>query len=214
MAAALAAGPVGAARAQGAEDVVERLRAAWAGVEDYRTTVEARVTRDGGAAERTRLLLRGKRPGRLRADFETPHPGLVLVYPGGGGRVRTTPGGALGFLRLTLAPDNALLTVAPGQQFHQTDLGLLVANIARSLGAGRLGEVERSEAGGRLVVRVRAENHFLPGVPTRYEFWIDPARWLPAGVRDEVPERGWAREVWFRDLEVNLGLPEALFGAE
>lgn len=66
----------------------------------------------------------------------------------------------------------------------------------------------------RIVVRVEAENHFRPGVVTRYTLEIDRRLWLPVSVKEETPEGVLERTVAFCDLRVNVGLQDALFDLE
>jgi outer membrane lipoprotein-sorting protein len=194
---------------EGVEAVIARMRAAYSAAEDYQIRVESASWEDGRGKE-TRLLYRFKKPNRIRIDFLKPRAGWVLVYPTTSGKVRIRPAGILRFLPLTLDPGRSLLTVWPGQQVTQTGLGLLVENIARSVTTGRIGPVELSRDAEDRIIRVEAQNHFLEGVPTRYEFRIDGRTWLPSEVREEVPGKR-KREIHFRDLRVNLGLPDGLF---
>lgn len=200
--------------------LVERLEAAWAEVRDYRALLVTTAREHEGPPQRATARYWFQKPNRLRLEFVSPHPGLVLVYPyrpqghHGEGKARVQPGGLLKFLRITLDPGSARLAVAPGQRLDQTDLGLLVRNIARSLAAEARSAPVLRESRENLVAVVEAEAHFLPGVAARYEFRIDRGLWLPVGVREEISERGWVREVAFEGLEVNPGLPESLFRLE
>ena len=69
----------------------------------------------------------------------------------------------------------------------QTDLGLLVRNIAHSLTDQRRGTIKISEQDCCLLVEVLAEDHFFSGVLTLYRFSIDKTRWLPVGVEEFTP---------------------------
>jgi len=192
-------------------DLIDRITAAYAQVRDYRMRVHS-VAREGDAPpEETRLLYWFQRPDRFRMEFLQSHQGLVLVFPYRDGRVRVRPGGLLRFLKISLDPASASLEVSPGQRVDQTDLGRLVQNIARSLAQARPETLALSGTGDHVIAEVEAENHFLPGVTTRYQIWVDRRLWLPTRVREEVPSRQWAREVSFEDLELNPGLPESLF---
>jgi hypothetical protein len=200
--------------------VAARLEAAWEGVRDYRALLVSTAWGGDGPPERTVLRYWFQKPDRLRLEFVSPRAGLVLVYPHGPDgprgepKARVQPGGLLRFLRLTLDPGSPRLAVAPGQRVDQTDLGLLVRNIARSLTAEARSVPLLWHSGDDVVAAVEAEAHFLPGVAARYAFRIDPTLWLPVGVREEIPTSGWVREVEFRELEVNPGLPEDLFRLE
>ena len=194
--------------------LVAKLHAAYAGVQDYRMRVASVVRKRGRPQEKTRLLYHFKRPDRFRIDFLEPHPGLALVYPTDSGKVHIQPGGFFRFFKISLDPGSARLEVSPGQRIDQADLGLLVRNIARSLTEPLSGGPSLRFTPEVVIAEVEAENHFQPGVRTRYEFWIDRQRWLPVRVREAVPDRRWERDVAFEELETNLGLPDALFRLE
>jgi len=210
----LAAGAWGHASGDAPDQIIANLRSAYARVSDYQVLVESTMSSGEALGEETRLFFRYRRPGSIRVDFLHPREGWVLVYPSGAGKVRVRPAGLLGFLNFSLDSDSPFLTVWPGQQLTQTDLGLLVENIAKSLTVGRLAPAEVFRTGGDLLLRVEAENHFRKGVATRYEFRIDPVRWLPVEVTEEVPQEKRRRRIRFRDLRVNVGLADALFRLE
>ena len=191
--------------------IVEQMRSSYARLSDYQMLVDSSAHREEGAAEEARILYRYKKPGKIRIDFIHPRNGWTLVYPSDRGRVLVRPSGLLGFVRLSLSPDNSLLTVWPGQQVTETDLGLLIEHIARSLTDQRLGPVEVSQKEGAIVIQVEAENHFLEGVRTKYEFFIDSKRRLPVRITEEIPELQRWRRIRFLDLRVDLGFPETLF---
>ncbi|MDW7712348.1 MAG: hypothetical protein SCH98_17920, partial [Deferrisomatales bacterium] len=180
-------------------------------VEDYRLRVHSVIRRAGEAPEETDLTYWFRRPDRFRMELRNPHPGLTLVHPHGEGRVRVRPGGLLRFLKISLDPGSARLEVSPGQRVDQTDLGLLIRNISRSLAGAAPGAAAVRTEGGTVVLSVEGENHFLPGVWTRYELWVDRELWLPVRVREEVPSRGWERDVRFDEITLNPGLPESFF---
>lgn len=193
--------------------LVEEMRAAYARLSDYQMVVHS-TNRVGRSQEDSRALYRYKKPGKIRVDFLNPRPGWVLFYPSESGRAQLRGAGLLGWVRLSLEPSSSLLTVWPGQQVTQTDLGLLIENIARSVGPGRLGPVDVSRSDDEWVIRVDAENHFAKGIPTRYEFRVDGARLLPIGVREEWLKGDRRRQVRFLELRTDVGLADALFRPE
>ena len=67
-------------------------------------------------------------------------------------------------LKLHLSPDNSLLLVGSGQQIDQTDFGLLIDNISRSLTDQRRGALDITEEVGHVRISVLAENHFRKGL--------------------------------------------------
>jgi len=96
----------------------------------------------------------------------------------------------------------------------QTDLGLLVRNIAHSLTDQRRGTIKISEQDCCLLIEVLAEDHFLSGVLTLYRFSIDKTRWLPVRVEEFTPDGIVKRKGIFRDLRTSITLPNVFFRME
>jgi len=196
------------------EEIVEligRMKTAVAAVDDYQTETEVREYRDGRLVDTKRFLYSFKKPDHIRIDLETPHPGMVLVYPDEEGKVVVEPVGWARFLRFHLAPDSGVLMTSEGQRVDQTDLGLLVQNMAHSLTDRRHGEITLSQEDGRLCLEVMAENHFRPKVLTRYRFFIDEKRWLPVEVQERTLEGMLQRHVIFHSLRTSIGIPDTFF---
>lgn len=191
-------------------EIIERMEAAYARLQGYRTETEVSEYRDGRVVETRRFLYSFRKPDRVRIEMKSPYPGMVLVYPDEDGKVSVRPGGWSGFLRLRLSPDSALLRNSAGQRIDQTDLGLLIRNIARSLTDRRRGEIRVPGQNGRVLIEVVAEDHFLAGVLTRYRFSIDRTRWLPVEVKEFTPDGVPRRKVIFRNMTTSTGIPGSL----
>ena len=191
--------------------IVTKLAAAYAEVEAYQTDTEVVEYHDGRVAATKRFLYTFRKPGLLRIDMKSPYPGMILVYPDGNGKVAVKPGGWAGFLKLHLSPDSVLLRSSAGQRIDQTDLGLLIRHISRSVTDRRRGEVKVSGTNGRVLMEVLADDHFLPGVQTLYRFTVDTTRWLPAAVEEFTPEGVPKRKTIFRDLRTLSGVPDSIF---
>ena len=191
--------------------LLNNLKAAYEEVYDYQTKVEVRTYDHDDSFTTEKFLYTFKKPKQIRIDLELPHPGMVLVYPDRNGKVGVRPSGWAGFLKLSLAPDNFLLTVSSGQEIDQTDMGLLIENIAKSLTNERHGQLQIEEEGERLRIGVLADNHFRKDVMTRYEFIIDKTNWLPVQVSEFTPNGVLERRVNFNDLKVNIGVKDNFF---
>jgi outer membrane lipoprotein-sorting protein len=187
------------------------MSAAFAGVEDYRAKVEITSFKENGSSEIQRFLYSFQKPLRIRLDFESPHPGMIMIYPDESGKVIVKHSGLLGFMTFHLSPDNRLLQVSPGQRIDQTDMGLLIRNIARSLRDQRRGPVVTSEEDGYAQIRVMAADHFRPGIVTAYRFFVDEKVWLPVKVEESTPGGRPERIITFKNLELNKGFPEGFF---
>jgi outer membrane lipoprotein-sorting protein len=193
------------------EGLLNNMKSAYHEVHDYQTKVEVRTYDNDHSFTTEKFLYTFKKPNQIRIDFETPYPGMVLVYPDRQGKVGVRPSGWASFLKLSLAPDSFLLTASSGQTIDRTDMGLLIENIAKSLTEERHDQPEIEEEGEDIRIRVLTDNHFRKGVRTHYEFLIDKTRWLPVQVSEFTPDGVLERRVIFNDLKVNIGAKDSLF---
>lgn len=193
------------------DSLIRRMEAAYDAVIDYRADLEIREYADGGSPEERKLRYTYKKPGAIRLDFAQPHAGMTVVYPDPDGKVAVRPLSWLPFFILHRDPGDPRTQVSPGQQIHQTDLGLLIRNIRRSVNEGRKGEVAVSSQANRILLTVLADNHFRQGVVTRYSFVINRELWLPEKVEEYDSEGRLERVIVFHDLTVNPGIPDSFF---
>ncbi len=191
--------------------VVDRMKTAYALVAEYQTEMEVSEYHDGKVSEKRRFLYTFKKPDHLRIDMESPYHGMVLVYPDRDGKVFVKPAGWMGFMKLHLAPDSSFLKSRTGQRIDQTDLGLLIGNIARSLTDWRRGEIRMSGNADRVLIEVLARDHFHAEVLTQYRFAIDTKRWLPAEVEEFTPDGIPKRKVLLRNLHTSVVVPAGFF---
>ena len=186
--------------------LLNKMEEAYAGVNDYRANMEVRKYQKGGSFETEKFLYTFKKPKWIRLDFESPHPGMILIYPDKNGKVVIRR-----FFTFHLSIDNSLLRVSAGQRVDQTDLGLLIQNISHSLTDRRRGPVEVTEDEGDVRVRALADDHFREGVLTEYQFFIDKNRWLPVRVEESTPDGYLERTIIFRNLRINIDVPSSFF---
>jgi outer membrane lipoprotein-sorting protein len=197
-----------------ASDLVENMRTSYAEVKDYRADILIRLCMEDGSERVQHLTYTFKKPNRIRVDCRSPHEGVVLIHPGKEGNVVVRPFAWAPFLKLRLPPDASLPWEDTGQRIDQTDLGFLIEGIGRSLTVRSRGAPVIREAGGAVTVRVLAEDLFREDRITRYDFRIDPERWLPVAVEECTPEGELRREVRFRNLRTNLGISDGVFRLE
>ncbi|MHC1742390.1 MAG: outer membrane lipoprotein carrier protein LolA [Syntrophobacteraceae bacterium] len=152
-----------------------------------------------------------KKPNRIRIDFEHPHPGMTIVYPDTRGKVVVRPVRGLSSFLFHFKPESRFVEISPGQQINQTDLGILIANIGRSLNNLFLGDLQLEEDREHLIIRVLSDNPFARGTPTRYTFTIDKALWLPVAVEESTAARVLKRKVVYEDLRINTGVADRYF---
>ena len=202
---------VSSASAWGADEIIRNTEAAWTKVEDYRMRVEVTTFAKDGSTSIEKFIYSFKKPGSIRLDFQEPHPGMTVIYPDKDGKAFVRPSGLLRLFTLHLSLESRLLAVSSGQRIDQTDMGRLIRNIAHSLTDSRVGPKAVTEEGGIIRVRVLAADHFLPGVPTLYHFFIDSRLWLPKRVEEATPAGKKKRVVAFFDVRTNMGIPDDFF---
>jgi hypothetical protein len=190
------------------------MEAAYAGIADYRMHVEMKTRGDEGSFKKEKFLYTLKKPNRIRLDFESPYRGTILVYPDKEGKVLVRPWGWTSLFEFRLDPESFLLRNPWGQRIDQTHMGLLIKNISHSIREGRKGPLELKEEPGHARVQVLAENHFRPGRMTHYVFVIDKNLRLPVAIEESTPQGVLERSIYFRNLRVNVGIPDSAFELE
>jgi len=193
-----------------AQALLGRMESAYEAVRDYTVSVQVINAAEGGAKRTEEFTYTFKKPRQLRMDFQIPQSGTIIVFPDEEGKVLVRPWGWR-FMDLHLAPDSLLLTNFSGQRVDQTDFGLLIRNIGRSMGGGQRGPLEILEEDQYVSIRVLAENHFREGKLTKYQFTIAKDTFLPAEIEEWSPDGIPERKIIFRDLAVNTGVPDSFF---
>jgi hypothetical protein len=192
-------------------DIVARMAAAYAKIESYQTDMEVKEYKKGKLVETKHFLFTFKKPNQLRIDMKSPKPGTVLLYPDEDGKVILQLGGWSKFVKLHLAPDNAMLASGAGQRIDQSDFGLLIRNIRHSLTDHRHGEISLPNSENRAIIEVLADDHFLPNVQTGYRFVIDKTRWLPLEVDESTANGLPRRKLFFKELKTPITVKEDFF---
>ncbi len=202
--------PLNAANPADGQAVLKRMESAYAAVKDYRVLVRVVLAGENAGRRTEEFIYTFKKPRQVRIDYQMPQPGTIVIFPDAEGKVLVRPWGWR-LLDLHLAPDSLLLTDPSGQRVDQTDFGLLVRNIGRSMDQGRRGPLEIVEEGPFVRMRVLAENHFREGQVTRYQFTIDKSTSFPAEVEERTPDGIFERKITFRNLAINTGVPDSFF---
>jgi hypothetical protein len=169
-------------------EFIDKMAKAYRQVSDYRTyLVITGFGKDSSFTSTQKLHYTFKKPNKIRLDFETPHRGMTIIYPDRDGKVWIRPNFWVPFINLHLEPTNANLEISPGQQIHQTDLGMLIRNIAHSVTDCYLGDLQVAADREQIIIRVLADNPFRRGNATRYAFFINRDLWLPVAVEESSP---------------------------
>lgn len=191
--------------------VLEKMEQAYDKVKDYQANVEVRTSKSDGSFDTEKFLYTFKKPEMIRLDFESPHSGMILVYPDRNRKVVVRPWPFFPFFKLHLDPGDPILVSHSGQHIDQTDLGLLIRNIGHSLTDQSRGPPEVTEKDGTVEIQVLAENHFRKGILTIYRFSIDEELLLPVKVEESDSAGRLERTMIFRNLRTNIGIPESSF---
>ena len=191
--------------------LLEKMELAYDKVKDYQANIEVRTSKKDGSFDTEKFLYTFKKPEMIRLDFESPHSGMILVYPDPKGKVWVRPWPFFPFFKLHLEPGDPMLASPSGQHIDQTDLGLLIRKIGHSLTDQRRGPPEVIEKDGTIEIQVLADNHFREGVLTIYRFSIDKELWLPVKVEESDAIGRLERTMIFRNLRTNISVPDSLF---
>ena len=202
--------PANAADHADAQALLRRMESAYEAVRDYRASVQVILVAENGARRTEEFIYTFKKPRQFRIDFQVPQPGTILIFPDEEGKVLVRPWGWR-FMDLHLAPDSVFLANPSGQRVDQTDFGLLIGNMGRSMDGGRRGPLEIIEEDHYVRIRVLAENHFREGKLTKYQFTIAKDTFLPAEIEEWTPDGLFERKITFRNLAVNTDVPESFF---
>jgi outer membrane lipoprotein-sorting protein len=202
--------PANAADHADALAVLKRMESAYEAVKDYRVLVQVMLVAENAARRTEEFIYTFKKPRQVRIDFQIPQPGTILIFPDEEGKVLVRPWGWR-FMDLHLAPDSLFLSSPSGQRIDQTDFGLLIRNIGRSMDGGRRGALEIFEEDQYVRIRVLADNHFHEGRVTRYQFTIDKTTYFPAEIEEWTPDGVLERKIIFRNLTVNTDVPDTFF---
>lgn len=190
--------------------ILKKMEAAYSGVNDYQTNVEVRTYKTEGSFETQKFLYTFKKPKWIRLDLESPHSGMILVYPDKSGKVWVRPGGWAHIFHFHLSSGNPLIMGASGRRIDQTEVGLLIKNISHSLTDQRRGPIQ-IEQDGYIRIRVLAVNHFREGILTLYQFFIDKDLWLPVMVEESTPGGQLERSISCQNPRINTDVSDSFF---
>jgi outer membrane lipoprotein-sorting protein len=193
------------------ETVLENMKVAYDKVKDYQTEVGITFFEKDGSSRTETTLYTFKKPKWIRLDFVSPRPGLIMIYPDRNNKVFIKPRGLLSILGFHRPLDDPLLKSPTGQRINQTDLGLLIKNIRHGVTDQRRGPVSILEDDNTIQIEVLADDHFLEGVETRYQFLISKELWLPVEVSASKENGVQEWRIVFRNLRTNINVPDALF---
>ena len=69
------------------QGLLKKMESAYAQVTDYQAKMEVRTYSNDHSSKTEKFLYTFKKPKKIRLDIESPHPGMILVYPDHKGKV-------------------------------------------------------------------------------------------------------------------------------
>ena len=177
-------------------------------VDAYRATLHT-WSEDGGQV----LRYAWRKPGFVRMDFVSPHPGALLVYSPQTGRATLWPFGVDSFPRLDLSPGNRLIRGARGHTVDRSDIGVLLANADRLGQAGTVEVAGEEAVGGRPafhIVVTGAPGREVDGVQ-RYDLWLRVDDLFPVKAESRDPRQRLLESTALEEIEIGVRFPESFF---
>ncbi|GAB3629394.1 hypothetical protein PTE30175_03791 [Pandoraea terrae] len=175
----------------------------------YRVTLRST---DGHARQELRYVY--KKPGWVRMEFVTPHPGAALVYNPQTREVTLWPRGPDRFPTLLLSPDNPLLRGPHGHRVNHADVGEMLTQARMLATRGTLIEFGTEIVGGRParhVAAIDADTSGVTGAPHRFDIWLSLDAQFPMKVETTDAHGKRIETVLMDDAEIDPVLPAALF---
>lgn len=148
----------------------------------------------------------------IRMEFIKPLPGVILTYNPIKKEVRIRPFRFINHV-VTLSPDNDMIQSSAGHKVDESDIGSLLAIVAKLQANGKTYIRGDESLSGRqtVMVNVTGIEDFAICDIHQYDLWLDKMTYLPLKIisynlREEVIE-----EVLMDDLEIDVVLPDNLF---
>lgn len=192
-----------------AADPIADAQAHFRTLESYRVTLRSRSA-DG---EHQVIRYAYRKPGWIRMDFVEPHRGAVLIYDPRTRRVSLSPFGLEHLPTFHLDPDNRLIRSPRGHSVDQSDVGVLLANLAALRQRGRSAEPVPAEVAGRAAILLDIEGNAgvsVAGVH-RYRVWLDRDAPFPLKVQSFAVDGAAIETVHMDDAAVNVDFPPNYF---
>ncbi len=190
-------------------DPLTEAEAHFDALESYRATIHT-LAADG---ERRLIRYYFRKPGWVRIETVSPHPGAVLIYDPQARRVRLWPFGTDRTLHLSLSPDSRLVRDARGHRVDRSDVGALLDNLRRLAARGRVEPLGETAGGGRPATGVEIVGEAGAAVSGvhRYRVWFAQDDPLPLRVESFAPNGSPIETVDMTDAETGIVFPDHFF---
>lgn len=192
------------------EDVLDKVREKWNSVEDYHVKMRSR-NRLGEQQDEKKYDFYYKKPHLVRMEvIEGDKKGSVLVLQSDK-TIRGKTGGVLGFVSVTLAPDDERIKNLRGREFYKADWGTVIKEYIAGYKAGYTMQLLKDEVFNNVDCWVLEANWKEAGNPiTTDRIYVDKESHLVL-CRKQSEGATLVNEVVWWDVQINPGLAADLF---
>jgi outer membrane lipoprotein-sorting protein len=202
-------------------DIMQGMRHAYNGIQDYTALFLKRERINGTLQELETIEFRFQEPFKLYMAWQEPHKGRALTYIEGenNNKMLVKPGGLLQFVHLSLDPDSPLATRNAHHTVRQAGLrhtiDLLMREYQRGMQQGQMqiafrGYAEVDERPTYHIEFVGPKDKKAGYYAYRGEIWIDQEHFLPTKLHIYDWDNQLYEDYEYRQLRLNPDLgPEA-----
>lgn len=205
----------GRAEGERFRDLLVRMRAAFAAVNDFTCHYDT-VSVGPERTDRVSYRLRYRAPGLLRLDvLDGRYQDSVLVYRDGVIRVRLG-GSFMSRIPFTMDPEHRWMVDARGHRVYEASPGWFIdkhLSLLPHLGNCRITSSACDGRAAILVTAVSSDPARTQGI-AREEIWVDRDRLVLLQFRQYDSQGRMVQSSRYRDLMINGGTDEALFSME
>jgi outer membrane lipoprotein-sorting protein len=191
--------------------IVQKMESSFNSVEDYFCEVEQVFYQDGKEDQRYQFKFFYKKNKRIRVNFISPYPGMVIYFKGGDKDATVKPFRGLPSLKFRFSIHNPLIKTAAGQTIDQTDMGYFINFLMKNLKSVKQGEDEFYEDSEQVKFLLLAMDYIEGKNLERYRIGISKKNWLPIRI-ERYSLDGQPLEVTvIKDYVINVHLEVKFF---
>jgi len=191
--------------------VVQRMEAAFKGVEDYSCEVELLFYQNGAESQRYRFKFYFKKEKKIRVDFSHPHPGLTILYKDAETKATVIPFRSSPAFRFRLSIDNPLMKTLAGQRINQTDMGYFIDFLSKNLRKVDQKENAFYEDEQRVDFIFQAMDYIEERSLEKYRISISKKYWLPVRIERYSSEGKLLEVTDIQNYVLNAHLEDKFF---
>ena len=191
--------------------VVQRMEAAFKGVEDYSCEVELLFYQNGAESQRYRFKFYFKKEKKIRVDFSHPHPGLTILYKDAETKATVIPFRSSPAFKFRLSIDNPLMKTLAGQRINQTDMGYFIDFLSKNLRKVDQKENAFYEDEQRVDFIFQAMDYIEERSLEKYRISISKKYWLPVRIERYSSEGKLLEVTDIQNYVLNAHLEDKFF---